>query len=96
MDKLSTKINRYKVQITTGQKTVKKLTRSIEESTREKEKTIAEKDNMIAGFKVVEQKAFVLQENYQKTQEVCSLLLHGVQRHLLLVFIGFRYFRILY
>jgi len=59
---------------------VKKLTKGIEESKVEKEKAVSEKEKMAAVFKEVEQKAFAVQENYKKTQEVRifnSLALHG-------------------
>lgn len=49
---------------------VKKLTKAIEESKLEKEKAVSEKEKMTAVFKEVEQKAFAVQENYKKTQEV--------------------------
>lgn len=49
---------------------VNKLTKGIEESKIEKEKAVSEKEKMVSSFKEVEQKAFVVQENYKKTQEV--------------------------
>lgn len=75
IDKKSTEINRHKVEIATGQKTIKKLTKGIEEAKKEKERVVGEKEKMVAAFKEIEQKAFVAQENYKKTQEVFTELL---------------------
>lgn len=66
----STEINRRKVQIETGQKMIKKLMKGIEESKKVKEQLIEEKQSLLATFKGIEQKAFIVQENYNKTQEV--------------------------
>lgn len=66
----STEINRRKVQIETGQKMIKKLMKGIEESKKVKEQLIEEKQSLLASFKEIEQKAFIVQENYNKTQEV--------------------------
>lgn len=66
----STEINRRKVQIETGQKMIKKLMKGIEESKKAKEQLIEEKQSLLAAFKEIEQKAFIVQENYNKTQEV--------------------------
>lgn len=70
IEKTSTEINRHKVLISTNQKTEKKLTKAIEESKKEKEKTIIAKEKMCDVFKEIEQKAFLVQENYSKTQAV--------------------------
>ncbi|KAL7232356.1 hypothetical protein ACSBR2_010388 [Camellia fascicularis] len=70
IDKSSTGINRHKVQIETGQKMLKKLTKGIQESKKEKEQLIAEKEKLLATFKEIEQKAFTVQDNYKKTQEL--------------------------
>ncbi|XP_008796541.2 structural maintenance of chromosomes protein 4 [Phoenix dactylifera] len=70
IDKTSTEINRHRVKIATGEKMVKKLTKGIEESKKEKEKFIEEKEKMMTVFKEIEQKAFLVQENYKKTQEL--------------------------
>ncbi|KAF8409834.1 hypothetical protein HHK36_002352 [Tetracentron sinense] len=70
IDKKSTEINRHNVQIVTGQKTVKKLTKGIEESKKEREMVVDEKKSLLATFKEIEQKAFTVQENYKKTQEL--------------------------
>ncbi|MBA0739330.1 hypothetical protein Gogos_012614 [Gossypium gossypioides] len=70
IDKNSTEINRHKVQIETGEKMVKKLTKGIEESKKEKERIIEGKDKMHGMFKEIEQKAFVVQDNYKKMQKV--------------------------
>lgn len=70
IDKSSSEINRRQVQINTGNKMVKKLTKAIGESKIEKERICEEKEKLMFTFKEVEQKAFVVQENYKKTQEV--------------------------
>ncbi|KAK4393112.1 Structural maintenance of chromosomes protein 4, partial [Sesamum angolense] len=75
IDKNSTEINRRKVQIETGQKTIKKLTKGIEESRNEKERLMGEKEKLSSTFKEIEQKAFIVQENYKKTQEVSAMFL---------------------
>lgn len=49
---------------------MKKLTKGIEESKKEKERLAEEKEKMKTTFKEIEQKAFAVQENYKKTQEV--------------------------
>lgn len=58
------------MQIETGQKMIKKLMKGIEESKKEKERLTEEKQSLLATFKEIEQKAFIVQENYNKTQEV--------------------------
>lgn len=68
--KNNTQINRRKVQIETGQKMLKKLTNGINESKKEEEKLVAEKEKMVAAFKEIEQKAFTVQEDYKKIQEM--------------------------
>lgn len=70
-----TEINRRKVQIETGQKMIKKLMKGIEESKKAKEQLIEEKQSFLATFKEIEQKAFIVQENYNKTQEVMLKLI---------------------
>ncbi|KAI9120379.1 hypothetical protein K1719_007412 [Acacia pycnantha] len=70
IDKNNSEINRHKVQIETGQKMIKKLTKGIEESKKEKERLGEEKEKSKATFKEIEQKAFVVQENFKKTQEM--------------------------
>lgn len=74
MDKHNTEINRLKVLIVTGEKMVKKLTKGIEESKKEKERLVTESENMSSKFKETEDKAFTVQDNYKKTQEVYQLL----------------------
>ncbi|KAK8457494.1 hypothetical protein SEVIR_3G196500v4 [Setaria viridis] len=69
LDKTSSEINRHKVKITSGEKLVKKLAKSIEESKIDTEKLLAEKEKMMSIFKEIEKKAFVVQEQYKKTQE---------------------------
>ncbi|MQL91114.1 hypothetical protein Taro_023720 [Colocasia esculenta] len=70
IDKTSTDINRHKVRIATGEKMMKKLIKAIEDSKKEKEKLSQEKEDMMITFKEIEQKAFKVQENYKKTQEL--------------------------
>ncbi|KAI4352571.1 hypothetical protein L6164_006809 [Bauhinia variegata] len=70
IDKNHSDINRHKVQIETGQKMMKKLTKGIEDSKKEKERLVEEKEKLKAVFKEIEQKAFVVQENYKRTQEM--------------------------
>ncbi|XP_054803249.1 structural maintenance of chromosomes protein 4 [Prosopis cineraria] len=70
IDKSNSEINRHKVQIETGQKMIKKLTKGIEESKKEKERLGEEKEKSKATFKEIEQKAFVVQENFKRTQEM--------------------------
>lgn len=49
---------------------LKKLTKGIEDSKKEKERLVEEKEKLRGVFKEIEQKAFAVQENYKKTQEV--------------------------
>ncbi|KAL3567974.1 hypothetical protein D5086_030625 [Populus alba] len=70
MDKNSTEINRHKVQIETGHKMIKKLTKGIEDSRKEKERLTEEREKLRGIFKEIEEKAFAVQENYKKTQEL--------------------------
>lgn len=51
---------------------IKKLTKGIEEAKNEKEKLVQEKEKLHSTFKEIEQKAFTVQENYKKTQEVSA------------------------
>lgn len=55
---------------------MKKLTKGIEESKKEKEQLVEGKEKMKTTFKEIEQKAFSVQENYKKTQEVLFLVLY--------------------
>ncbi|KAF7802987.1 structural maintenance of chromosomes protein 4 [Senna tora] len=70
IDKNNSEINRHKVQIETGEKMMKKLTKGIEQSKKEKELLGEEKEKLKATFKEIEQKAFLVQENFKKTQEM--------------------------
>lgn len=70
IDKSCTEVNRRKVQIETGEKMIKKLSNGIEESKKERERFLAEKESLLATFKDIEQKAFTVQENYKKIQEL--------------------------
>lgn len=49
---------------------MKRLTKGIEESKKDREKLSAETEKMMSMFKEIEKKAFVVQEEYKKTQEV--------------------------
>lgn len=53
---------------------VKKLTKGIEESKKEKERIIEGKEKMHGIFKEIEQKAFIVQDNYKKMQKVFKFL----------------------
>lgn len=70
IDKNNTEVNRRKVQIETGQKTIKKLTNVIEESQKEIERLGTEKENLSGKFKEIEKKAFEVKEKYEGTQKV--------------------------
>ncbi|QCD92601.1 structural maintenance of chromosomes protein 4 [Vigna unguiculata] len=70
IDKNSSEINRLKVLIETGQKMVKKLTKGIEDSKKEKDRLTEQKQKLTGVFAEIEQKAFAVQENYKKTQEI--------------------------
>ncbi|KAL3629696.1 hypothetical protein CASFOL_026918 [Castilleja foliolosa] len=72
IDKKSTEINRRKVQIETGEKTIKKLTKGIEGSRNEKERITEEREKLSSTFKETEQEAFSVQDNYKKTQELIN------------------------
>lgn len=54
---------------------MKKLTKGIEEAKKEKERLVEEKEKLRSTFKEIEQKAFIVQENYKKTQQVFVALL---------------------
>jgi hypothetical protein len=62
---------------------VTRLSKSIEESRKEKEELLAEKENIMSFFKEIEKKAFVVQEDYKKTQEVFVLLLCILDRFMI-------------
>lgn len=49
---------------------IKKLTKGIEDARKEKERLIEQKEKMREIFKEIEQKAFIVQENYKNTQKV--------------------------
>ncbi|XP_023156191.1 structural maintenance of chromosomes protein 4 [Zea mays] len=70
LDKTSSEINRHKVNVTTSEKLVKRLTKGIEESKKDREKLSAETEKMMSMFKEIEKKVFVVQEEYKKTQEM--------------------------
>lgn len=75
IDKTYTDINRHKVQIEAGQKMKKKLVKGIEESKIEKDRLDGQKETLLSTFKKIEEKAFIVQENYKKTQEVIYIFL---------------------
>lgn len=54
---------------------IKKLTKGIEESKKEKERLVEQKEKRRGIFKEIEEKAFVVQENYKKTVKVCFIFL---------------------
>jgi structural maintenance of chromosome 4 len=70
LDKTSSDINRHKVKITTCEKLIKKLTKGIEEARKETENLVSQKEKLMSVFKETEKKAFLVQEEYKKTQEV--------------------------
>ena len=49
---------------------IKKLKKGIEESKKEKDRVADEKEKLHLSHKDMEQKAFTVQDNYTKTQEV--------------------------
>lgn len=69
-DKTSSDINRHKVKITTCEKLLKKLTKGIEEAKKENENLLAQKEKLMSVFKEIEKKAFLVQEDYKKNQEM--------------------------
>lgn len=56
---------------------IKKLTKGIEESKKDEERLVLEKEKLLSNFKEIEQKAFVVQDKYKKTQEVSNIHLHS-------------------
>lgn len=54
---------------------LKKLAKGVADSEKEKERLLAEKEKLLSTFKEIEQKAFAVQENYKKTQEVLCFVL---------------------
>ncbi|GAB2212622.1 hypothetical protein Drorol1_Dr00020599, partial [Drosera rotundifolia] len=72
IDKIGTDINRYKVQIATGEKMVKKLRKAIEDSKKENKRLSDEKTKLLSSFKDIEAKAFTAQEDYEKRQKLLN------------------------
>ncbi|XP_078438243.1 structural maintenance of chromosome 3 [Wolffia australiana] len=70
IDKISTDINSQNVKIVSNEKTLKRLKKVIEDSKKARETLLGEKENIMASFKEIEQKAFSVQVNYKKTQEL--------------------------
>ncbi|CAM6094960.1 unnamed protein product [Calypogeia fissa] len=73
MDQKSSAINKKKVQITTGAKSLLTLKNNIETTTTEKANGLEEKERKIAEFKDIESKAFELQGEYTKLQEIFEM-----------------------
>lgn len=53
---------------------IKKLKKGIEDSKKEREQLVEEREKLRGVFKEIEEKAFAVQENYKKTQEVLLLI----------------------
>lgn len=70
IDIKSTEINRKKVQITTGAKTIEKLKKGIEDAIVERTKCNENKENKANEFKAIEKLAFDVQEKYNETEQV--------------------------
>ncbi|KAM7268935.1 hypothetical protein ACFE04_011101 [Oxalis oulophora] len=70
IDNNSTEINRHKVQIETGEKMIKKLTKVIEDSKKETERLQAEREKLRNVFTEIEQRAFKVKEKYEETQKL--------------------------
>nr|XP_011465606.1 PREDICTED: structural maintenance of chromosomes protein 4-like isoform X1 [Fragaria vesca subsp. vesca] len=70
VDEKNSEINHQKVQIETGQKTIKELRKVIQDSKRKKERHDKEKETLCANFKEKEEKASLVQENYEETQKL--------------------------
>ncbi|KAJ1691122.1 hypothetical protein LUZ63_015277 [Rhynchospora breviuscula] len=70
IDKTKTEINRHKVKLTTLEKLKLKLTKGLEESTKERDKLADSKERESSKFKDIGEKAFTVQENYQKTRKM--------------------------
>lgn len=72
IDQTSTRINRDKVQIETGQKMIEKLKKGIEETKVEKERLMGEKEKLRSTSKETEEKAIAVMENCAKIQDVSN------------------------
>lgn len=71
IDKNNSEINRRKAQIQTDQKTLKKLTKEIEESKNEKERLDKEMAKFSDIFNHITETAFIVKEKYEAVQKVC-------------------------
>ncbi|PRQ20033.1 putative structural maintenance of chromosomes protein [Rosa chinensis] len=70
IDEKNTELNRHKVQIETGQQTIKELRKVIQDSKKKYERHKKENETLCANFKEKEEKASLVQENYEETQKL--------------------------
>ncbi|PRQ20284.1 putative P-loop containing nucleoside triphosphate hydrolase [Rosa chinensis] len=70
IDEKNTEINHHKIQIETGQKTIKELRKVIQDSKKKKERHDKEKETLCENFKEKEEKASLVQENYEEIQKL--------------------------
>lgn len=70
IDAKNTEINRRKVQITTGSKTIEKLRKALDEAAKEKTTCLEEKEKRVFNFKEIEKKASVVEEKYKNLQQI--------------------------
>ncbi|XP_040367092.1 structural maintenance of chromosomes protein 4 isoform X2 [Rosa chinensis] len=62
--------DREKIQIETGQQTIKELRKAIQDSKKKYERHNKENETLCANFKEKEEKASLVQENYEETQKM--------------------------
>ncbi|KAJ3686474.1 hypothetical protein LUZ61_015638 [Rhynchospora tenuis] len=70
IDKKRTEINRNKVNLNTSEKLKLELTKGLENSKTDRDKLAESKERENSKFKDIQEKAFTVQENYQKTQKM--------------------------
>ncbi|XP_024540797.1 structural maintenance of chromosomes protein 4-like [Selaginella moellendorffii] len=70
IDSKNTEVNRRKVQMDTGGKTIAKLQKTLEDSRKDKQNISENKEKKASAFKEIEKKAFVVQERYKDIQEI--------------------------
>ncbi|MCO5547330.1 hypothetical protein L7F22_000778 [Adiantum nelumboides] len=70
IDAKNTEINKRKVKITTGSKTIIKLKKAIEDAAKEKETYTEEKEKRTMDFKEIEKKALVVEGKYKNLKEI--------------------------
>ncbi|KAH7432741.1 hypothetical protein KP509_07G037500 [Ceratopteris richardii] len=70
IDSMNTEINRRKVKITTGSKTISKLKKGLEDAAKEKASFTEEKEKRTNDFKDVEKKALIVQEKFTNLKEI--------------------------